>query len=101
MVERAVQICYTHIYAPLRGEVFTSLKQLNRAIATRLEVLNSKPYKGSPYSRKDLFFSSEKPLLRPLPTQPFSPKKVVQATVQRNYHIQLSEDHHYYSVPYR
>ena len=23
------------------------------------------------------------------------------ATVQRNYHIQLSEDRHYYSVPYR
>jgi hypothetical protein len=25
----------------------------------------------------------------------------VVATVQRNYHVQLTEDHHYYSVPYR
>ena len=101
MVERAVQICYNHIYAPLREEIFTSLKQLNQAITEKLEVLNNRPYKGSPYSRRDLFLQGEKQLLKPLPSQTFSPKKVVQATVQRNYHIQLSEDHHYYSVPYR
>lgn len=101
MVERAVNICYNHIYAPLCGEVFTSLKQLNQAIFSQLEKLNNRPYKGSPYSRRDLFNQSEKALLKPLPSQAFTPKKVVQATVQRNYHIQLSEDHHYYSVPYR
>jgi transposase len=101
MVERAVSICYTHIYAPLRGEVFTSLHQLNRAIKEKLDLLNQKPYKGSAYSRRDLFEQSEKALLKPLPSTAFTAKKVVQATVQRNYHIQLSEDHHYYSVPYR
>jgi len=100
MVERAVMICYQHIYAPLRGEVFTSLKQLNRAILEKLELLNTRPYKGSLYSRRDLFNGSEKALLKPLPSQAFAPKKSVVATVQRNYHIQLSEDHHYYSVPY-
>lgn len=101
MVERAVMICYQHIYAPLRGEVFTSLKQLNEAILSKLELLNQKPYKGSPYSRRDLFNGSEKALLTLLPSVPFAPKKSVVATVQRNYHIQLSEDRHYYSVPYR
>jgi hypothetical protein len=29
------------------------------------------------------------------------PKKMVMLTVQRNYHVQLSEDHRYYSVPYQ
>jgi hypothetical protein len=41
MVERAVSICYIPIYAPLRGEVFTSLKQLNRAIKEKLDGLNT------------------------------------------------------------
>ena len=36
MVERAVQICYNYIYAPLRAEIFTSLKQLNQAITEKL-----------------------------------------------------------------
>lgn len=101
MVERAVSICYNHIYAPLRGEVFTSLKQLNQAIKEKLDLLNHKPYKGSAYSRRDLFVQGEKALLKPLPAVAFTAKKSVVSTVQRNYHIQLSEDHHYYSVPYR
>lgn len=101
MVERAVSICYNHIYAPLRTEVFTSLKQLNHAIQQKLELLNGKPYKGSAYSRRDLFEQSEQALLKPLPGETFTAKKSVVVTVQRNYHVQLTEDHHYYSVPYR
>lgn len=101
MAERAVQICYTHIYAPMRHQVFTSLKQLNHGIKEKLDELNNRPYKGSSYSRRDLFNEGEKTLLKPLPASAFNPKKVVWATVQRNYHIQLSEDRHYYSVPYR
>lgn len=101
MVERAVMICYQHIYAPLRGEIFTSLKGLNNAVREKLLLLNNRPYKGSLYSRNDLFNQGEKTLLKPLPSAPFTPKKSVVATVQRNYHVQLTEDHHYYSVPYR
>ncbi|MGH2644462.1 MAG: Mu transposase domain-containing protein, partial [Chitinophagaceae bacterium] len=49
----------------------------------------------------DLFEQTEKSLLHLLPSHPFSPKKVVMLTVQRNYHVQLSETHRYYSVPYQ
>lgn len=101
MVERAVMICYQHIYAPLRAQVFTSLNALNNAILEKLELLNNRSYKGSHYSRRDLFNQGEKALLKPLPSILFTPKKSVVATVQRNYHVQLTEDHHYYSVPYR
>ena len=100
MVERSVSIVYTNIYAPLRNQVFTSLKELNHAIAGELNKLNDKRYKGSPYSRRQLFDQHEMSLLKSLPPEAFTPKKTVEATVQRNYHIQLSEDHRYYSVPY-
>jgi hypothetical protein len=100
MVERHVNIVYNHIYAPLRHQTFHSLEQLNAGIKEKLALLNAKKYGGSPYSRQQLYEQLEKPIMIPLPSCAFSLKKVVQATVQRNYHVQLSEDHHYYSVPY-
>jgi len=100
MVERVVNIVYQNIYAPLRKTTFHSLQELNHAIRQQLDVLNCKRYKGSNYSRRDLFNESEKATLSTLPGEVFQHKKVVYATVQRNYHIQLSENRHYYSVPY-
>jgi transposase len=101
MVEGAVKIVYAHVYAPLRNQTFTSLKSLNQAMQGQLFLLNNKAYKNTPYSRLYFFEQQERAMLKALPTEPFSPKKVVQLTVQRNYHIQLSEDHLYYSVPYQ
>lgn len=101
MVERAVRIVYTHVYAPLRHHHFTSLEQLNASMQDQLVLLNDKPYKSTPYSRRYFYEQQECSLLKPLPTEPFASKKVVMLTVQRNYHIQLSEDHRYYSVPYQ
>ena len=100
MAERCVNIVYIHVYAPLRNHVFTSIEQLNHHINEQLQQFNSKPYKGSSYSRNQLFDEREKSLLQLMPAEPFMLKKCVMATVQRNYHVQLSEDHHYYSVPY-
>lgn len=101
MVERAVNIIYTHVYAPLRHQVFNSPGALNKAIELQLAILNDKPYKNTPYSRLWFYEQHERTALRDLPSQPFSAKKVVWLTVQRNYHVQLSETHHYYSVPYQ
>ena len=100
MVELAVRIVYTHIYAPLRNEEFTTLASLNEAMTRQLYLLNNKSYKNTAYSRWYFYDKHEQGLLKPLPSESFSPKKVVILTVQRNYHIQLSEDHLYYSVPY-
>jgi hypothetical protein len=101
MVERAVNIVYNHVYGPLRNRHFTSLAALNAAMQEQLVLLKDKPYKNTPYSRRYFFEKQEGHLLKLLPGEPFSSKKVVQLTVQRNYHIQLSEDHRYYSVPYQ
>lgn len=101
MVERAVNIVYTHVYAPLRNREFNSLEALNAAMQEQLILLNNKPYKNTPYSRWYFYEQQEQSLLKLLPTEPFALKKTVQLTVQRNYHVQLSEDHRYYSVPYQ
>jgi len=55
MVERSVNIIYTHVYAPLRNQVFGSLAELNGAMQLQLEKLNHKTYKHSAYSRTALF----------------------------------------------
>src|SRR5690606_2957991 len=101
MVERAVNIVYAHVYAPLRHRAYHSLAELNQAMHEQLLTLNNKPYKNSPYSRWYYFEEQEQATLKPLPSEPFCPKKVVMLTVQRNYHVQLTEDHRYYSVPYQ
>jgi transposase len=101
MVERAVNIVYRHVYAPMRNRSFTSLKALNEAMQEQLVLLNNKAYKNTPYSRWFFFDKQERSLLKPLPAEPFCPKKVSFLTVQRNYHVQLSDDHRYYSVPYQ
>jgi transposase len=101
LVEGAVRIVYSHVYAPLRDRAFTSLEGLNQAMGEQLTLLNNKPYKKTPNSRRYYFEQCEQKLLKALPGEPFSVKKVVMLTVQRNYHVQLSEDHRYYSVPYK
>jgi transposase len=101
MVEGAVKIVYSHVYAPLRNSNFTSLAALNVAIHEQLLVLNNKPYKNSAYSRWYFYEQQERSSLSTLPTEPFTSKKVVELTVQRNYHIQLRENFLYYSVPYQ
>lgn len=95
MVERAVNIIYNHIYGPLRNREFTSLESLNTGIREQLLLLNNKPYRNTPYSRWYYFEQQEKQYLKTLPNSPFSLKKVTHLTVQRNYHIQLSDDHRY------
>lgn len=101
MVEKAVNIIYRHIYAPLRHQSFISLEALNKTMTQQLILLNDKPYKNTPYSRRYFFEGKECATLKTLPSEPFTAKKAVWLTVQRNYHVQLSENHYYYSVPYQ
>ncbi|ULQ55456.1 IS21 family transposase [Flavihumibacter rivuli] len=101
MVEKAVRIVYQNVYAPLRKHTFHSLAELNHHFLQQLERLNKLPYKGSSFSRQDLFLAEEQPLLKTLPSAPLCLKKGTVLTVQRNYHIQLREDGLYYSVPWQ
>jgi len=100
-VERAVNIAYSRIFAPLRDQIFYSLASLNEAISDRLEAHNSKHFQQRPISRRQLFEEEEKPVLGPLAPERYEIKKFKEVTVMKSGFIQLWEDKHYYSVPYR
>lgn len=100
MVENAVKIVYTNIYAPLRKEIPGSLEELNRHVRKWLDILNLKPYKGSSESRRDIFVREEQQVLKLLPETPYLLKKCQEVTLQQNYYVQLPDNKHYYSVPH-
>lgn len=101
IVENAVRIAYSRIYAPLRNQVFFSIHELNRAIAQQLEIHNNTPFQKEPLSRRQKFEAQEKDKLLPLPQDRYELKCFKFIQVMKNCHIHLSVDKHYYSVPYR
>ncbi len=100
LVENAVRIIYTRIFAPLRKQQFFDLKSLNKSIRDLLEIHNTTVMKRKKYSRADVFHEVEQPALLPLPTIRYELKDSSIATVQKSSHIYLSKDKHYYSVPF-
>jgi transposase len=101
MVEGAVKIVYAWIYARLRDRIFYSLEELNRAIREELEHYNSRKMQRYGQSRRELFDEIEKTALQPLPEERYEVREYKRLKAQFNYHIYLSVDKHYYSVPYR
>jgi transposase len=101
LVENAVRIIYSRIYAKIRGTDYYLLEGLNAAIIIALEEHNNTFLRGRNYSRRQQFDEIEKSALRPLPALKYELKKYLYATVAKNGHAGLSVDKHYYSVPYR
>lgn len=99
-VEKAVDLAYQRIYAPLRHQVFYSLEDLNAAVRVQVEQFNNRPFKNKPGTRQLLFEQYEKLLLKPLPCADFYIRHTTESKVQRNYHVIVGEDRHQYSVPY-
>lgn len=99
-VEKAVDLAYKRIYAPLRDKTFYSLEELRYAVKQCLHEHNHTLFQKKDYSRYDLHIQ-EKTSLKPLPTVPFEIKYSVNAKVQKNYHVTLGQDWHHYSVPFK
>ena len=100
LVENAVRLVYQRIYTPLRNRVFYSLEELNEAIGGLLEEHNNKNFQRLDFSRRELFEQVEKSALKPLPKERYPMKSTKWLTVGINYHVELRDDRHYYSVPY-
>jgi transposase len=66
-----------------------------------LEDYNNKPMQRPKLSRRALFNEIEKDALKSLPNELYEIRHYKRLKVQFNYHVYLSEDKHYYSVPYR
>ena len=101
LVEGAVKIIYTRIYARLRANTYFSLAELNKAILIVLEEHNAALLRGRNYSRRQQFEEVERITLAPLPALLYELRKQLFATVMKNGHVSLGVDKHYYSVPYR
>jgi transposase len=99
-VEKAVDLAYKRIYAPLRNRIFYSLEELKIAVKECLREHNHALFQKKDHSRYDLHLQ-EKTSLKPLPLKPYEVKYSVAAKVQKNYHVTLGQDWHHYSAPYR
>ena len=99
LVEVHVQIVERRLLAPLRDRVFFSVTEANEALAIGLLALNTQPFQKRPGSRFELFTDLDRPVLRPLPAQPFEVATWKRTTVGLDYHVEL--DGHHYSVPHQ
>jgi transposase len=100
LVENQVKMIYNRVYAKLRNLQFFDLASLNQAIKEKTRDHNQTRMQINPYCREEKFLSDEKHLLQPLPDQLFELKYYRELKVQKNNHIYLAQDKHYYSVPF-
>lgn len=98
-VEVGVQIVQRFILAALRNRTFFSLAEANAAIRERLEILNNRPFRKLPGTRKSRFEEIDLPAMLPLPEIPYEYAEWDKARVHVDYHVEV--DHHFYSVPHR
>jgi transposase len=97
-VEGGVLIVERWILAALRHRQHFSLGQLNATLRELLEKLNRRPFRKLPGCRRDHFEQLDKPVLQPLPAEPYVYAEWKKARVNIDYHIAVGG--HYYSVPY-
>ena len=100
-VEKIVSVVYSRIFAPLRNEIFYTLSSLNQAIKELLDKHNKEPFQRRAESRLQLFEKEERHALLPLPEERYEIRVFKEVTVMKNGYVQISEDKHSYSVPYR
>ena len=101
LAENAVRLMYQRVFAPLRNQVFYSLDELNEAIKEKVEEHNNKKLQVLQISRRELFNEIEKSELKTLPSSPYPMKFFENHKVAPDYHVLLSADKHYYSVPWQ
>lgn len=81
----------------LRGESFSSFDALNLRIRERMSEYNSLPGAEGAAPRDEIFRKDEKPLLSPLPPEPYEYALWTKGRVQKNGYI--VQDYMRYSVP--
>lgn len=98
--EGMVKIIYRTIYPAIRETQYDNLEDLNWDILIELDRLNTQLMQGRPYSRRMLFEEIERETLQPLPAHDYEIRHKKVATVMKNSHVHLTEDKHYYNVPF-
>jgi transposase len=94
IVENAVRIIYTRVFAPLRHQTFHSIPDINKAILELLDSHNKMSFRGREYSWYSLFKEVEKQELKSLPLKKYEIKSYAKGTIHKNSHIYFSKDKH-------
>jgi len=95
--EVGVQVVERWILGRLRKQTFFSLAEANTAIRTLLDDLNRRPFKKLPGCRKEAFETLDRPVLKPLPVEPYAFAQWKKVRPGIDYHVEIYG--HYYSVP--
>jgi transposase len=98
-VEVGVLISERWVLASLRNHRFFSVEEINSAIDEKLDLLNNRKMQKLHSSRRELFESLDRPVLKPLPCSPYQYAEWKTATVHIDYHVEV--DGHYYSVAHQ
>lgn len=98
-VEGGVLISERWILAALRNIRFFCINELNDNIGKLLDKLNRTPFQKLEGSRHTVFESQERPVLLPLPVEPFVQRDFQRMRVPDDYYLDV--DGHLYMVPYR
>lgn len=96
--EASVRLVETWIIAALRDMKFFSLRELNEAVAEKLEELNNREFKQHTGTRRSAYLEEEQAYMLPLPTAPFEAAVWSAAKVPNDYLV--SDGRNKYSVPY-
>lgn len=99
-VESAVGWLETWLLEWIKGKVYHNFSELNADIVSRVNTLVERKFQKRDGTRKSIFESVDKPVLRNLPKDEFIifETKFVNK-LPNNYHIEF--DNFYYSVPYQ
>jgi transposase len=98
LVENTVGNVSRRIIAALRNEHFTSIDEINAAVAKKLEAFIDRPFQKMAGCRRTAFEQIDKPALRPLPKAHYEFAEFNTAKIGVNYHVEF--DGFFYSVPY-
>ena len=98
LVENAVGILMRYFRFIYRRRTFTSLAEVNEALAAAVAKINGKIHTRFKVSRDDRFLSLEKAALRPLPLEPYNIGEWKNVTLHPDCTVHL--DKNFYSAPH-
>ena len=88
--EKGVQVVETRVLAALRNRVFFTLDEANAAIRELVAAVNARPLTTNRMlTRRMLFEEQEKPLLKPLPAEPFVIGRWFRYKLAPDYHVSI------------
>jgi transposase len=97
--EAGVLLAERWILARLRNERFTSLAEANLAVGECVRIINDRPFKKLPGSRRSWFEEIDRPAMAGLPENRYEfARWRVGVKVNIDYHVEWNQ--HYYSVPH-